>query len=170
VTFFTIGRKLTPAFPKSGRRPAEESIAMKLNYAFVSLAITLMQMTAVNAQSVLPTGHYTKKSGGAGEMRIEKAEDGWRVFVTAGGIPRGGATAADCTLIAVGGMSGNVFQGEIKYNLDPDTKPSPDNAVESGHKMTITFAGQVATITAADVGNICGNGTGLFGRYTKDRR
>jgi len=52
----------------------------------------------------------------------------------------------------------------------PDAKPSSDNAVDAGHKMTINFAPQLATVKAADVSDICGNGTGIFGRYTKDRK
>ena len=63
---------------------------------FVCLAIGLVQITPLNAQAVSPAGHYAKKSGGAGEMRVEPTAEGWRVLVTAGGIPRGGATAADC--------------------------------------------------------------------------
>ena len=144
---------------------------MKPKPVFVSLAIAVAQITPSNAQSISPAGHYTKKSGGAGEMRVEQTGEGWRVFVTAGGIPRGGATAADCTLIAVGPFKNNTLQGEIKYNLDTaDAKPSPDNAVQSGHKMSVTFTPQFATVSAADVGDICGNVTGLFGRYTKDRK
>ena len=142
---------------------------MKLKLIFGCLAIGLVQITELDAQPVSPAGHYTKKRGGIGEMRVEKTGQGWRVFVSAGGIPRGAATAADCTLIAVGEIKGNTFQGEIKYQLDTaDDKPSPDNAVESGDKMTITFAPRFATVTAADVG--CGIGTGIFGRYTKDRK
>ena len=102
-------------------------------------------------------------------MRVEKTQEGWRVFVTAGGIPNGGATAADCTVIAVGATKGNTFQGEIKYSPDPsDAKPSPDNAVEPGHKITITFAPQFAEVTYAEVG--CSEGTGIFGRYTRVRK
>jgi len=144
---------------------------VKLKLIFVCFAVALVQITPLNAQSVSPAGHYSKKRDGAGEMRVEKAGEGWRVFLTAGGIPRGGATAADCTLITVGEIKGNTFQGEIKYSLDPpDAKPAPDNAVEPGHKMTITFAPQSATLTAADVVDLCPIGTGLFGRYTKDRK
>jgi hypothetical protein len=142
---------------------------MNLELVFVSLAIDLAQITPSNAQSVSPEGRYTKKAGGAGEMRVEKTEQDWRIFVSAGGIPRGGATAADCTLIAVGAIKGDTFQGEIKNYLEPrDAKPSPDNAVDPGHKMTIDFAPQSATVTAAD--DVCGNGMGIFGRYTKDRK
>ena len=100
-----------------------------------------------------------------------KNRRGLAVFVSAGGIPRGGATAADCTLITVGEIKGNAFQGEIKYQLDTaDEKPGPDNAAEAGHKMTIAFAPQSATVTAADVGSLCGNATGILGRYTKERK
>ena len=144
---------------------------MKLKHIFGCLAIALVQITELDAQPVSPAGRYTKKQGGAGEMRVEKTGEGWRVFVSAGGIPRGGATAADCTLITVGEIKGNAFQGEIKYQLDTaDEKPGPDNAAQAGHKMTIAFAPQSATVTAADVGSLCGNATGIPGRYTKDRK
>ena len=142
---------------------------MKLKLIFVCLAVAFVQITPLNAQSLSPAGHYAKKRGGAGEMRVQKTEEGWRVFVGAGGIPRGIDTAADCVLIAVGEIKGNAFQGEIKYQLSNiDEKPSPDNAVESGNKLTITFAPQFATVT--DVSSLCGMGTGIFGRYTKDRK
>jgi hypothetical protein len=144
---------------------------VKLTLIFGCLAIGLVQITPSDAQPVSPAGRYTKKQGGAGEMRVEKTGEGWRVFVSAGGIPRGGATAADCTLITVGEIKGNAFQGEIKYQLDTaDEKPGPDNAAEAGHKMSIAFAPQSATVTAADVGSLCGNATGVLGRYTKDRK
>ncbi len=144
---------------------------MRVKLILASLVIALMQITPLNAQTVSPAGHYTKKSGGAGQMRVEQTGEGWRVFVTAGGVPSGGATAADCTLIAVGPLKNNVLQGEIKYNLDTsDAKPGPDNAVQPGHKMSVTFTPQFSTISAADVDDICGNGTGIFGRYTKNRR
>jgi hypothetical protein len=85
---------------------------VKLKVIFVSLAIAVVPITPLNAQSVSPTGHYAKKRGGAGEMRVEKIGEGWQVFVGAGGIPKGAATAADCTLISVGEIKGNTFQGE----------------------------------------------------------
>jgi hypothetical protein len=146
----------------------EETVNLKLVSG--CLAISLVQVTAVEAQPASPSGHYTKKRDGAGEMRVEKTSEGWRVFVSAGGVPRGGATAADCTLNAVGEIKGNTFQGEIKNQPAPDEKPGPDNAVVPGHKMTITFAPQIATLTAADVDTLCGQGTGIFGRYTKRRK
>jgi hypothetical protein len=130
----------------------------------------LVQVTPLEAQPVSPAGHYTKKRDGAGEMRVERTSEGWRVFVTAGGVPRGGRTAADCTLITVGEIKGNTFQGEIKYIPAPDETPGPDNAVEAGHKMTITFAPQFATLAAADADALCGRGTGIPGRYTKRRK
>jgi hypothetical protein len=144
---------------------------MKLKLIFVSLAIALAQITPSDAQSNSPAGRYTKKSGGASEMRVQKTEQGWRIVVDAGGIPRGANTAADCILIAVGDIKGNTFQGEIKYQLgEVGETPSADNAVDPGHKVTIAFAPQSATATAGDVIDLCGDHNGLFGRYTKDRR
>jgi hypothetical protein len=148
---------------------------MKLKLVFASLAIALAQIPPSNAQSVSPAGHYSKKRDGAGEMRVEKSEGGWRVSVNAGGVPRPrGMTAADCGLVAVGAIEGNTFQGEIKYTTwPPDFKPSPDYAVEAGHKLTITFAAQSATLPDGQYDVVaagCPDHTGLFGRYTKDRR
>jgi hypothetical protein len=163
---------------------------MKLKLLFVSVAIALAQITPSDAQSISPVGHYTKKRGGAGEMRVQKAGADWRIFVNAGGIPRPrGATAADCALIVVGAIEGNTFQGEVKYNLDPSEletrrkavldylnggsfEPSSDDAVEAGLKMTIIFGPQSATVNAVDwgPGGPCPEGTGLIGRYTKDRK
>jgi hypothetical protein len=135
----------------------------------LTLAGALLSITPLKAQSISPAGHYTKKHGGQGKMRVEKTGKGWRVFVVSGGIPNGGATASDCTLVAEGAIKANAFQGEIKYGGDmADEKPGPNFAVEAGHKMNIAFAPNFATLTTADVGDICGNGTGLFGRYTKD--
>jgi len=62
----------------------------------------------------------------------------------------------------------------LDYLNGGNIKPSPDdNAVEAGLKMTITFAPQSATVNAVDWGSEraqCPEGTGLFGRYTKDRK
>jgi hypothetical protein len=150
---------------------------MNFKLLVVYLAIALAQITPSNAQSISPTGHYSKKSNGAGEMRVEKSEGGWRVFVVAGGYPRPrGLTAADCALIAVGAIEGNTFQGEIKYLGDVErdfkTLMIPDHAVEAGHNLTITFASQSASLPDGNdlVAAGCPDHTGLFGRYTKDRK
>jgi len=91
---------------------------------------------------------------------VEKSEGGWRIFVIAGGYPRPrGLTAADCGLLAVGAIQGDTFQGDITYVFDNtvdrkavldylkggNSKPS-DIDVEAGHKLTITFARQSATL------------------------
>jgi hypothetical protein len=150
---------------------------MKLKLIFVSLAIAFVQIAPSNAQSISPAGHYTKMSGGLGEMRVEKSEGGWRVFVRAGGGERPrGLTAADCALVAVGAIEGNTFQGEIKYLGDEErdfkTMMIPDNAVEAGHNLTITFAPQSATLPDGNdlVAAGCPDHHGLLGRYTKDRK
>jgi hypothetical protein len=144
---------------------------MKFMLALFSFAIAMAYISFSNAQSTSLAGRYIKKSGGAGEMRVEKSDQGWRVFVDAAGIPRGGATAADCILVAVGDIKGNIFEGQIKNQLaELNEKASSNNAVAPGHKMTITFTPQFATATAADVSDLCALNHGLFGRYTKNRK
>ena len=148
---------------------------MKLKLLLVSLSIALAQ-SATDAQPIYPAGHYSKKSGGAGKMQVEQTGDGWRVFVIAAGAPRPrGLTAADCGLIAMGAIEGNMFRGEIKYTVWPDNdfKISADNAVEAGHDLTITFAPQSATLPDGQYDVVaagCPDRTGLFGRYTKEQK
>ena len=143
---------------------------MKLKL-LLSFALAWALVAPSSAQSVSPLGHYAKKRGGAGEMLVQNDKGTFRVFVSAGGTPNGGATAADCTLIAFGAIKGNVFQGDIKYRLEtPEDKPGPENEVDVGHKMTITFAPKSATLSDADIDQLCGAGAGVFGPYVKDRR
>src|SRR5262245_24388458 len=118
-------------------------------------------------------------------MRVQKVGAEWRIFVIAAGAPRGAATAADCGLLAVGAIEGKTFQGEIKYIFDNtdsnaaldylkggNSKPN-DIDVEAGHKITITFAPQSATLRD-DQGDIsaagCTEHHGLFGRFTERRK
>jgi hypothetical protein len=85
---------------------------MKLKLLFVSLAIALAQITPSDAQSISPAGHYTKKRGGPGEMRVQKVGAEWRIFVGAGGYPRPrGLTASDCDLIP--GVAAGCFDGSL---------------------------------------------------------
>ena len=158
---------------------------MKLKLIFVCLAIALMQITPSDAQSISPAGHYTyNRRGQLGEMRVQKVGAEWRIFVIAAGAPRGPATAADCGLLAVGAIEGKTFQGEIKYVFDNteskaaldylkggNSKPN-DIDVEAGHKITITFAPQSATLPDGNdlVAAGCPDHHGLLGRYTKDRK
>jgi hypothetical protein len=162
---------------------------VKLKLIFVCLAIALVQITPSDAQSISPAGHYTyNRRGQLGEMRVQKVGAEWRVFVLAAGVPRGpggSLTAADCGLIAVGAIEGKTFQGEIKYIFDDtdrkaaldylkggNSKPN-DIDVEAGHKITITFAPQSATLPDGQHDIIaagCPDHHGLFGRFTKRRK
>jgi hypothetical protein len=171
------------------RPDRRKKVKLKLISGCLAVAF-VVQITASDAQSVSPVGHYTKKRGGAGEMWVQKAGAEWRIFVNAGGIPRAGATAADCALIVVGTIERNTFQGEVKYELDASeldqarrkavldylkggsSKPSSDIDIEPDLMMTITFAPQSATVNDVDWGprGPCPEHTGLFGRHTKEKR
>jgi hypothetical protein len=137
----------------------------------VALSVVIMGVgSSALALPASPAGHYAKRKGGIGEMSVERSGNRWRVFVSAGGIPNGGATAADCTLIALGDIRDNKFSGEIKFSPEPaDEKPGPENAVGRGHRISLTFSASAATLGEADVGDICAEGTGLFGRYLRTK-
>jgi hypothetical protein len=117
-------------------------------------------------------GKYVKHRGGDGDMLLRQERGQWAVYVDAGGIPNGAATAADCALIAFGQFKGDVFEGEIKLVGDA-TDPKwterhydKEDMVEPGHKMTVKFTGKKADVNAESFG-ICGNNDGTSGLYTK---
>ena len=81
---------------------------MKLKLIFVCLAVALVQIPPLNAQSVSPEGRYTRtiKAGGRGDMRVEKTGEGWRVFIRAAGSEVAKERAAgDCIHICRGRLA-----------------------------------------------------------------
>jgi hypothetical protein len=128
--------------------------------------------TAEAAEPYVPSGgRYTKATGGGGELSVTSKPGGIsRLYVIAGGIPDGMATAADCALIAEGVISDNGdFEGVIIFagggDLD-EANPDESYAVESGSKLTAVFKGSTAEITSF-AGGLCGIGSGLAGVYRR---
>ena len=125
-------------------------------FAIVTVGLAALSIsTAALGQTVSPAGHYFKSRDGQGKMFIRQLGSEWRVGIEAGGVPNGEATAADCTILAGGKLTSNIFRGKI-INSDDD----------GAHSVVVTFVGNRASVDA-DTSADCGRGDGVSGVYTK---
>jgi hypothetical protein len=85
--------------------------------------------------------------------------------IEAGGIPRGGATAADCNFIARGQLAENRFKGQVVRQYGEGNS----EVVAPGSTIAIAFASSAATITETNISALCGDGIGVVGHYVKKR-
>lgn len=125
-------------------------------------------LDAPNAGVGTPVGPFTRTEPSNGELNLRREGDNWRVFLVAGGIPNGAATAADCELQAVGPRNGDrieakvvPFEGELgsisAEDLDGTTIP-----------VTVTLSGNTATVDAQEATvSLCPMNSDIGGRYVK---
>lgn len=111
-----------------------------------------------NATAPLIAGLYIRKAPSLGEMQIQPAGSHWKISISAGGLPRGPATAADCSVVADGNLKGTKLIARIRDD---------DPAVERLIKMRVS-SGR-AVITFGQVEGICGMGSDVSGVYVKKR-
>ena len=76
------------------------------------------------------TADFRRADPAQADLKLIAEGDEWRLLIRAGGVPNGGATAADCELQARG--------------------PQDDDGVV--HARLIPFEGEVNELTAADIG------------------
>lgn len=110
-----------------------------------------------------PAGRYGKKQNGNASLTMTDRGGQWDAEFEAGGIPRGAATAADCHFVASGQVSGNRFDGQVVR----DYASGDSREIPSGSTITIDFSPDRATVTQAELGNVCALGVDASGRYTK---
>jgi hypothetical protein len=122
---------------------------------------------AIHAAS--PAGSYTKHDNGHATLEMTDRGGQWEGIIDAGGVPNGGATAADCNFIANGEMIGQSFHGQIvRGNIVPGL--SDGDTIPPGSSVTVSFTQDGATITQVDLHGLCAMGVDVLGRYKKDDR
>lgn len=124
--------------------------------------IVLLSMIAAggraDAAALRIAGLYIRKAPSLGELLIQPAGPHWKVSISAGGPPRGPATAADCSIVAEGDLRGTTLTARIR-----DDDPS----VERLLKMRLSPG--LAIITLGQVDGLCGMGSDVSGVYVKRR-
>jgi hypothetical protein len=126
---------------------------------------------AIEASHVLsvasPAGTYAKNENGNATLTMTDRGGQWEARIEAGGIPRGGATAADCNFIANGQVTGERFEGQVvRLYGEGDS-----DIVAPGSSIAITFAPGSATVNEADakVSSLCAMGVDVSGHYARKR-
>jgi hypothetical protein len=113
-----------------------------------------------------PAGTYGKKENGNATLTMTDRGGQWDAVIDAGGIPRGGATAADCNFAASGQVMEHRFDGQVVRMFGGgDSK-----ATAPGSAVAITFAPGAATITEAKIGDLCAAGVDVSGHYARERK
>ncbi len=114
-------------------------------------------------------GVFDRSEPSAGVMTIARQEGEWRIAIRAGGIPNGGATAADCELAAVGPFLDGVFTARlVPFESDlggmsaDDLGDDPPSIV-----VSLTPDGAIVTDDQNAAARYCANGSDITGRYIK---
>ena len=94
----------------------------------------------------------TSDKTGNGELRLVDWYGGYKVALRVGGIPRGGATAADCEVVSEGAIQGETFTAR---SVPGSTNPA----------MTVRFTDTTAEVISVDT-SACADGIDLLGLYT----
>lgn len=111
-----------------------------------------------DAKALPITGLYIRKAPSLGEMRIEPAGSHWKVSISAGGLPRGPATAADCSVVAEGDLKGAKLTARIF-----------DDAPGAERLIRMRISPGWAVITLGQVDGVCGMGSDVSGVYVRKR-
>ncbi|GLS19405.1 hypothetical protein GCM10007874_24220 [Labrys miyagiensis] len=120
------------------------------------------------ADSLVGTYERKSKDKGDGTIKVEKAGSKIRMTFQVGGVPNGGATAADCGFIAEGEVKAGVFTGNITRTgvlegLDPEGE-----AAEAGlAPVTAAILDRQILVTQAPAGTLCGGGNEVTGGFMR---
>lgn len=85
---------------------------------------------ATTAKAAAPDAVFERDKPAKATMSLTREGENWRVAFQAGGVPNGGATAADCELQAVG----------------------PQDINDAIAARVVPFEGDLNTVTASDIG------------------
>ena len=139
---------------------------MKLKFLLCSFAIALVQIAQLNAQSVLTCSSLHQETRRRRRNACRKNRRGLACFCHDRRY-RGAVFGRRLHTDHRRRNQRQFFPRRNQYQPAPDEKPSPDNAVEfraqDDHRLCAGFT----TLTAADVGFLSGDGTGILGRYTR---
>ncbi len=139
-----------------------------MNFKVIGLAACLLSISAAaNAQGIDISGKYHRTKPALADLSVTKVGTNWKIEIVGGGLPAGGATAADCEMVAVGPFQGSVLTAHVipfkGKQMSVDAALLADG---EKHDFVIRFQQGGAQVIEGDVA-FCGTGSDLDGRYTK---
>ena len=102
-----------------------------------------------------------------GELRLSGLGARWTIKLDGSSPDEAGATAGDCSLVAVGTLAAGDFQGAVvPFETDTQSVTQADLADRS-HRVSALISKDRVVVSKADVFGICGLGADLTGEYRK---
>lgn len=159
---------------------------MARKYLGGALALGLMAgsvagMSALDAKSpakkrvvkpapIYPAGTYQRSKPSGGTLTIKRQGNQWHLFVIAGGLPNGAATAADCEVAAIGSLARtHIVARPVPWRSERITI-TPNDLYDVHGTVTVSFVKGGVRLTATDItGPLCPMGSSFDGYYRKQR-
>ena len=139
-----------------------------LRSAVICVALLLGAAAPAPAPDLAGTYVRTKPSGGA--LKVQRAGDDWRIHLIAGGLPRGGGTAADCEAELIGPLRGQTIHARAAPFQAEDNEITAEDLAQQPASVDLEVIGGGLKVVRSDVEQHCGLGSDVRGAYLRSPR
>ena len=124
----------------------------------------------VKPQPIHPAGTYKRSKPNGGTLTITRQGHQWHMFVIAGGLPNGVATAADCEVAALGALhAARITARPVPWRSERITI-TPNDLTDVGGTVTVSFVKGGVQLNAVGItGPLCPPGSTFDGFYRRVR-
>ena len=124
----------------------------------------------VKTVPINPAGTYKRSQPNGGTLTITRQGNQWHMFVIAGGLPNGAATAADCEVAAVGALhTARITARPVPWRSERITI-TPNDLIDVSGTVTVSFVKGGVRLTAVGItGPLCPMGSSFDGLYRRVR-
>ncbi|WP_337829268.1 hypothetical protein [Pseudonocardia sp. TMWB2A] len=124
----------------------------------------------VKPRPIHPAGTYKRSRPNGGTLTITRQGHQWHMFVTAGGLPNGGATAADCEVAALGALhAARITARPVPWRSERITI-TPNDLTDVDGTVTVSFVKGGVQLNAVGItGPLCPPGSSFDGFYRRVR-
>ncbi|WP_313575491.1 hypothetical protein [Brevundimonas sp.] len=155
------GLGLAAVLMACGPAPAEAPVAAP--------AVEAAPVTPATAPAAERSADFRRTDPAQADLKLIEEGDEWRVVIRAGGVPNGGATAADCELQARGAQDRDdvIHAKLIPFEGELNELPAADIGADAP-VVTVRVGPEGAFVedsTAA--GRFCGMGSDISGFYSR---
>lgn len=124
----------------------------------------------VKPRPILPAGTYKRSKPNGGTLTITRQGHQWHMFVIAGGLPNGEATAADCEVAALGALhAARITARPVPWRSERITI-TPNDLTDVDGTVTVRFVKGGVQLNAVGItGPLCPPGSSFDGFYRRVR-
>ncbi len=135
-----------------------------------TLAKSSAKKQVVKPRPIHPAGTYKRSRPNGGTLTITRQGHQWHMFVIAGGLPNGVATAADCEVAAVGALhAARITARPVPWRSERITI-TPNDLTDVDGTVTVSFVKGGVQLNAVGItGPLCPPGSSFDGFYRRVR-